>query len=132
MARGSLWALNTGVDLGNASKSTHKFIQAATLSSWVSDYGEIFEYESQFEETARRIADLRENFAITRNRLMTQLWVLNAQEREELTSEYRRWLINEANVCSRVRLHASMLNSTVKDDIRDYCIGCLQDAKHLL
>lgn len=132
LARGNLWALNTGVDSANASKCTHKFIQAATLSSWVSDYGEIFEYENQFEETARRIADLRENFAITRNRLMTQLWVLNAQEREELTSEYRRWLINEANVCSRVRLHASMLNSTVKDDIRDYCIGCLQDAKHLL
>lgn len=123
------WVLG-GTNLSTA--CAQKFVSAARLASWINDYGDVFEYEPEFEAAAARIADVREDFALTRNRLLTELWVLNAREREELAAEYRRWVVNEANMCAKARQALTLLNETVVGEIRQYCIGCLEEARNLI
>lgn len=110
----------------------HKFLESAELAAWVNDYGDVFWYEPQFENSATRIANLRQDFAITRNRLLTELFVLNAREKEELTAEYKHWVYSESMMCSSARNTVVQLNDSVAAGLREYCISCLEEMQRIM
>ncbi|KNC26689.1 hypothetical protein FF38_06025, partial [Lucilia cuprina] len=111
---------------------TNKFSHLVSISSNIENFFPVYDYEQSIIDTTQEIETLRLDYALKRNELMTDIWILNAQEKEKIQEIYRSWLINETMMCSKVRPYLSILNASVYDNIHDYCISCLEEAKMLL
>lgn len=136
LSAGTLWQDTSGVGLAHtgqadaeANACSTKFMEIAKMSLGTPDFGALYSFEPQVDLMLGRIADLRLDYALKRNELLTMLTMLNHRELDDLTKEYRGWLINEAHMCANARDVVPILNETVSEQITKYCLSCLQEAK---
>lgn len=96
------------------------------------EFGSLYEYEPRVKDVLDNLSALRLEFALKRNELSTIMRLLNAKEIEALQKMYRTWILEEAATCNKARITLQSLNASVLQDIRTYCMNCLEESKRFV
>lgn len=89
------------------------------------DDGEVRpELDFKSEQTLEHLQSLRTGLAIERNKLLTQLRLLNDEEQQMLQREFVNWLHTEVALCAKARAVIPDLNVEAFDHLKQYCSDC--------
>lgn len=107
-----------------------KFAELARYTG--QDFGTLYEYEPKVNHALDRLNSVRLDFALKRNELSSIMRLLNAKEIEALQKIFRSWIVEEAATCHKARITLQSVNAPVLQDIKTYCVNCLEESRHFI